>query len=648
MPLLSHSFAFHLVGVCWPRANEPLTEQLAILPVHARRDYLLTLIRGRSMGGILFQAVRILRECPISHDVWGEGHSCDRHKARTPSALLPRKPSPRFRIGTCVLFLVWLLSVTAWAQLSVPGTAPVSATPEVPKDALGRTTPKGTVFGFVTAARKGDDQLAERYLNTRLRGKAATDLAHQLFVVLDRRLPARLDQISDKPEGSLRDPLEPNRELVGTISGESKNIDIFVERVDRGKSGSVWLFSGKTLDSVPDLYEEINAVEVDHVLPEFLVDVQFAGIALFEWLAVFVGIPLFYLIAALLNRLLSSLLGLLRRRLRRKPDLPNPEVLPHPIRLLLAALVIHRLLTKLSLPLLARQFWSSTANIFTIAGCVWLLILLNDQGEEFFYRRLRLHKATGGASLLRLTRRLIDILIVFGGVLATLHYFGVSPTAALAGLGVGGIAVAFAAQKTLENVFGGVSLIFDEVVHVGDVLKVGDTLGTVDDIGLRSTRIRTQNRTMVSVPNGQIATMTLENFSCRDEFWLHQIFALCYGTASPQMCTVIEGIRSLLEGNQQVEHDSVRVRFIRFGLSSLDVEVSAYVLARDWDEFLEIQGRLFLRMMECIEAAGVQIALPSQTIFMGGAPQTTKDPVERLPKASPPTKDAIEEKAASA
>jgi len=588
------------------------------------------------MVGILFQAVRTLRAYRTSREAWVQGHSSDRHKVQMPSAFLSRKLVLRSLVGTCLLFLVTLLSVPAGGQLSVPGTTPAAAQPEVPKDALGRTTPRGTVLGFVTAARKGDDQLAERYLNTRLRGKAATDLAHQLFVVLDRRLPARLDQISDRPEGSRRDPLEPNRELVGTIRGESRNIDIFVESVDRGKSGSVWLFSGKALESIPDLYDEINALEVDYVLPEFLVDVRFAGIALFEWLAVFVGIPLFYVIAALLNGLLSSFVGLLRRRLRKKPDLPDPVVLPYPIRLLLAAWVIHWLLTKLSLPLMARQFWTSTANIFTIAGCVWLLILLNDHGEDYFYRRLRLHKATGGASLLRLTRRLIDILVVFAGVLATLHFFGVSPAAALAGLGVGGIAVAFAAQKTLENVFGGVSLIFDEVVHVGDLLKVGDTVGTVDDIGLRSTRVRTQNRTMVSVPNGQIATMMLENFSFRDKFWLHQILTLSYGTGSPQMGTVIEGIRSLLEENQQVERDSVRVRFIRFGLSSLEVEVSAYVLAPDWDEFLEAQGKLFLRMMECIESAGVQIALPSQTIFLAANSQSVDTGTEKALKATTP------------
>jgi len=319
--------------------------------------------------------------------------------------------------------------------------------------------------------------------------------------------------------------------------------------------------------------------------------------------------------------------------------------LSYPIRLLLAALVIHWMLTKLSLPLLARQFWSSTASIFIIAGCVWLFILLNGRGEEYFYRRLRGRNAAGGASLLRLTRRVIDILIIFAGVLATLHYFGMSPTAALAGLGVGGIAVALAAQKTLENVIGGVSVIFDKVVHVGDSLKVGDISGTVDDIGLRSTRIRTLDRTMISVPNGHIANMTLENISSRDKFWLHPILALSYGTASGQMYTVLDGIRSLLEESQDVEPDSVRVRFLRFGLSSLDVEVFAYVLARDWSQFLEIQEKLFLCIMECIESAGLQLALPSQTIFMGGAPQATKAAVERLPTASPPTKDAIEEKA---
>ena len=134
--------------------------------------------------------------------------------------------------------------------------------------------------------------------------------------------------------------------------------------------------------------------------------------------------------------------------------------------------------------------------------------------------------------MLRLVRRVADVLVVAAGGLVTLHYFGVDPTAALAGLGIGGIAVALAAQKTLENVIGGLSIIFDQAVRVGDFLKLGDTVGTVDSIGLRSTRIRTLDRTILSVPNGQIANVNIETLSARDKFWFHHFVGLRYETTS--------------------------------------------------------------------------------------------------------------------
>jgi MscS family membrane protein len=552
------------------------------------------------------------------------------HEMRRP--YLSKKRVARLGTGACVLSLSVLLCLPTWAELVQPASVPTAAQPEAPKDALGRTTPRGTVLGFLSAIRKGDNELAVQYLSTRLRGKAATDLAHQLFVVLDRRLPARLNQLSDEPEGSLADPLRP-QELVGTINSDKDKVDIILERVDRGKLGQLWLFSSNTLDAIPDLYEEINDVSVDRALPEFLVRTRFAGILMFNWLAIIVGIPLFYLFTALLNRLLSRLVGQLRRRLSGKSDLHNPEVLPQPIRLLLLAFVIRWLLTALGLPLFARQFWFSAASVMTIAGSVWLLILLNGWGEEYIRRRLRTRNLTGTTSILRLARRAADALFIFAGLLVTLYHFGVNPTAALAGLGVGGIAVALAAQKTLENVIGGVSLIFDEVAQVGDVLKVGDTVGTVEDIGLRSTRIRTLDRSVISVPNGHIANMSLENLTARDKFWFHPILSLRHGTTSLQVEAVLDGVRSLLQGSQYVRRDSVRVRFLRFGASSLDVEAFAYISARDWSQFLEIQEGLLLRIMVCIESAGVQIALPSQALFVTSASTSTAAGVEGLLKA---------------
>jgi len=518
------------------------------------------------------------------------------------------------RFSALLLSLILLSCVSAFPQLAPPGTAPAAAKPDAPEDVLGRTTPRGAVLGFLKAGQKADNQVAAEYLNTRLRGKAATVLAHQLFVTLDRRLPAHLNQLSDKPEGSLSGGL--NRELVGTISTASGNLDIIVERVDRGKTGLVWLFSSKTLESIPDVYQEVNVVSLHDVLPQFLVSTRVAGIVLFEWIAVFVGMPLLYFLTVLLNRLLGLLAGLLRRRLYRRAGLPNPELLAKPLRLLLIAAVIRWGLDRVSLPLVARQFWSSVVAIILIAACLWLFLLLNSRVAEYVQRRLRDRNRSGSASLLRLGHRVIDILGIFAALLVLLHFFGVSPTAGLAGLGVGGIAVALAAQKTLENIVGGVSLILDRAVLAGDTLKVGDIVGTVEDVGLRSIRIRTPDRTMVIVPNGQIANMNLETLSARDKFWFHPKVGLRYETTSAQMRSVTDRIRDLLAAHSAVDRGSVQVRFLRFGAFSLDLEIVAYVFARDWNHFLQIQEELLLRVMEIVQKAGAQIALPSQTMYL--------------------------------
>ena len=482
----------------------------------------------------------------------------------------------------------------------------------------------------MTAARRGDYRTAALYLNTRLRDQAASDLAHHFYVVLDRRLPAREVQINDHPEGSLSDPVNPNQELIGTIDSRNGDVDISMERVDRGKSGSFWLFSTKTLDSVPELYAELDETPVADILPGFLVNTRLAGIVLFEWLAVFVGMPLFWFLAALLGRILSRQIGRMRRHISKNPDLSNPNVMPSPIILLLLAIAIRWMQAKLGLPLLARQFWLMTANILAIAGLAWLLILLNGRVEEYIARTLQTRKITGSISILHLTRRAVDGLIVFAGVLVVLRLFAINPAPALAGLGVGGIAVALAAQKTLENVIAGISLVSDRAVNVGDFLKLGDTLGTVHEIGLRSTRIRTLDRSIISIPNSQIANASVETLSLRDKFFFHPILSLRYGTTSPQIRVVLDSVCRLLEESDRIERDSIRVSFLGFGTSSFEVEVFAYVLAADWSQFLKIKQALLLQIMDRMESAGVQMALPSHRIYMDDASVSAETRAELL------------------
>jgi MscS family membrane protein len=523
------------------------------------------------------------------------------------------------RLAWSACLLAWVLSSAMVRAQTAPGAGPPAAQTDAARDHLARETPRGTVRGFLNAARNGNDAAAAQYLNVRTSDDQAATLAHKLFVVLDTRLSAQLTQLSTDPKGSRADPLKPDLELVGTVTSRAGDVDITLERVKQEQSREIWLFSRQTLDDVPGIYEEISLGSLDTRVPRFLTRIRVAGARLLDWLTVLLGLPLLYLLTVLLNRLLSPLIDTLWRRLRRRQGRPPQDILPTPIRLLFLAIAIRWLAgSGVQLPLLARQFWLIAAMVLNVAAVAWLLIRLNAWGERVVRRRVRGLNVAAAVSLIRLGRRTLDLLVLFAASLVILRNLGVNLTPALAGLGVGGIAVALAAQKTLENVIAGASLIFDRAVNDGDFLKVGDTLGEVEHVGLRSTRIRTLDRTVVSVPNSQIANMSLETLSARDTFWFHPVVGLRYETTPEQLREVIEGIRRLLADHPLVEPTSIRVRFIRLGSFSLDVDVFAYLRARDWNHFLEIQEQLLFSVMNIVREAGTEVAFPSQTLYMRG------------------------------
>ena len=263
-----------------------------------------------------------------------------------------------------------------------------------------------------------------------------------------------------------------------------------------------------------------------------------------------------------------------------------------------------------------RQSWSTAARLVTLGAITCLLIQLNGVIARFIHRRIPRTATAAGTALLHVLRRVADTVVIFFAVFATLRLLGIDPTPALAGLGVGGIAIALAAQKTLENVIAGASLVVDQAVRVGDFLKVGEIVGEVDHIGLRSTRIRTMDRTIVSIPNSQIANASLETLSARDKFWFRHVIGLRYETTPEQLRTIVTDIQRLLAGEPFIDPSSVRVRFFRLGAFSLDVELFAYLRARDWNHFLEIQEQLLFAITTLVERAGAQIAFPSQTMYV--------------------------------
>ena len=545
---------------------------------------------------------------------------------RCGGCLMPGALKRRRIQGTSIgVFVAVLLSAaTVLAQPGTRASTPAS-TAEPEKDPLGRDTPRGTVLGFIAAARKEPIDVAVQYLNTRLRDTAANDLAHQLFVVLDSRLPARLNELSDRPEGSRPNPLKPDQDIVGTITTGSGPIEILVERVSRGGEPSVWLFAGTTLDAIPDVYAEIDHISVDRYLPDFLTRPRIAGVRLLAWLVLLLIVPLLYRVIGVLSALLNRGIFLVRG----KKQTEWLDLLSGPVRLLLLAITIRWLPVGFDVPLLERQFWSAVAATLVILALGWLALRVNAAGERYLHRRVAASAVGDIAAILRLVRRLADVLIVAAAGIAALHYFGIDPTAALAGLGIGGIAVALAAQKTLENVIGGISIIFDKAVRVGDILKLGEMSGSVDSIGLRSTRIRTPDRTIVSVPNGQIANINIETLSARDKFWFHHFVGLRYETTSAQMRSVVDEVRTLLVNHPAIDPELIRVRFFRLGAFSLDIEISTYIIAVNWEHFLDIQQDLLLRVMEIVERNGSMIALPSQTLRF--IDDQASEPVGSLP-----------------
>ena len=221
--------------------------------------------------------------------------------------MTPRRAAVRRLIGTCVCAAAVVVSLIA-AETRQAGAPPASPPPPAPwTDPLGRSTPRGAARGFLDAARGGDNARAALYLNTDRPDEA--EVARKLFVVLDSRLPARLVKISDERDGT--DPATPDREVAGTIQGNTGPADVVFERVQRkSEPGPIWLISQPTITAALRQYDEIASSRWSGVVPGFLIRTRVGGLRLVDVLAILIGLPLLYLATVFLNRALTPLIGL--------------------------------------------------------------------------------------------------------------------------------------------------------------------------------------------------------------------------------------------------------------------------------------------------------------------------------------------------
>ena len=472
-------------------------------------------------------------------------------------------------------------------------------------DPFGRRTPYGSAEGLIRAAEQGNLDRAAEYLDSGLRLAARRELARQLWVVLDRKLLTGLGRLSHQPDGNLEDGLS-TRDRIGVIGSPSGDVDLFLDRVQRGKSEPVWLFSAEALQEIPRLYDELEPPWIERHVPESLRTVYLLSLPLYRWIAFLLFTPLIFGVAALSTRALSRLLKPLVRRLTPGQDERMPASLG-PLRLLVLAFVFYGS-SFFGLSLATRQFWQQVAQTLIIMALCWLSLRLVDLVAELSLARMERAHRSADTALIRLINRLLKAAILIVAVLLLLYLRDVDLTAALTGLGVGGIAIGFGAQKTIENLFGGIMVISDKPINIGDACRAGEFVGTVEDIGIRSTRIRTVDRTVVSVPNGLLASMSLENFAQRDRMSFQHAVALGHQLTADQLRVVLGRIRGLLAAHPKVDAGSARARLVRITNASLVIEVFAYVLEREQAAFLAIQEELLLGIMDIVESSDASFA----------------------------------------
>jgi MscS family membrane protein len=231
-----------------------------------------------------------------------------------------------------------------------------------------------------------------------------------------------------------------------------------------------------------------------------------------------------------------------------------------------------------------------------------------------------------------LGERFIKAVVVVMALFLILSVLGFNMSTALAGVGIGTLAVGFGAQKTIENLFGGVSVLGDEVIRVGDVCKFGDRTGTVEDIGLRSTRVRTEERTLLAIPNGTVATINVENLSRRDKMLFKTVLGLHTDTSEERVRAVLSELRRVLTGHPKIESNTVRVRLFELASSALNLELVCYILTQDFNEFAAVREDVLLHIMNLVEDSGASFASASQTLYLGGDPGSTKGKIDAAVK----------------
>ncbi|MEM9733722.1 MAG: mechanosensitive ion channel family protein [Pseudomonadota bacterium] len=541
----------------------------------------------------------------------------------------------RFALAAVALFALGLLpSSISVAQLAPATPAPAAAT--TPEDEFGRGTPRSSVEGYLRAISNdnydraaqffdmSDTQPEDRRFRSQLR-------ARQLKQLLDRDgYFLETTSLSNSPDGKSGDDQAAGVDVVGVLDQSNRQEPIIMQRSQNEAGAVIWLFHNDGPARYDFLLRVTQEGRLNQLLPDALKDRKIANVPVGHWLAIVLALIASLALGILISRVVTSLL---RKPLESRAHIPGRAVLGSivvPLGVVIGVSIYRYSVIYMGIEVVARDYINWIAVILSLASLGWLGVRIVDGLADAVRFGMTRTNRISSVAMVMLARRIGKTVVIAVIGISILNTLGVDVTTGLAALGIGGIALALGAQKTIENLVGSITVVADKPVRVGDFCKFGDVMGTVEDIGIRSTRLRTLDRTIVTIPNGAFAASQIENYTLRDEFKLDTRLTLRYETTPDQIRFLLVEVRKLLYSYQDVSNTPARVRFENLNSHSIDIWVFAYVRATSYDHFLEIKEDLLLRIMDLVKESGTDFAFPSQTIYLSRDAKPSSETAEAV------------------
>lgn len=493
-----------------------------------------------------------------------------------------------------------------------------------PYDEYGRTTPRSSVLGLAKALSEKDFETAVHYMDLRnlpftVDELDGPELARKLLIIADRSMIIDYEAISNEPEGHADDSLPKYRDRITTVKTSEGPVDILMQRVPRSDGVFIWKLSNATIANIPHLDKELGYGPIGNKLSFIFPHYHLFGLEIWQWLMIVILLVIGYLLAYAITWLIFKLIQLYSKQRMERAE----KFVTGPLRILLMVLFFRATFDTIAPTLVARAIFE--ASTFLIIAVVWVSLGFVDLIMYRVAERMNKQGRADAVVLLRPATTATKLILIFIGIVTWLDNIGYEVTTLLAGLGVGGIAVAFAAQRTLENLIGSITIYSSQPVHVGDFCKFGDKLGVVEEIGLRATQLRTLERTVVHIPNAKFSTDIIENLTQRDKILYRTRLRLSLQATARQMHEVLDGIRKLIDTNEIIDEESSRVRFLEFGEYAQEIELYIYIKTRDFAEYLQHREEINLGIKDIIEKSGTQLALPANTTYFEGNTSPVKD-----------------------